>query len=74
MRKRRENLRMSWNYRVMRTGEELAIHEVFYNEDGSVQGWTSTPVCPRAESFDVLRSELERYSLALTLPVLENDT
>lgn len=62
--------RTTWNYRVMQSGDEFAIHEVFYAEDGSVQGCTETPVFPRAESAQALRDELAHYALALDAPVL----
>lgn len=61
---------MSWNYRVVLRDAEFAIHEVFYEEDGSINGMTVDPVYPRAESLEGLREELERYSTALDKPVL----
>jgi hypothetical protein len=62
---------MTWNYRVMQHADQFAIHEVFYKPDGSVEGYTQTPVFPRAESLEELRQELERYSSALDEPVLQ---
>ncbi len=56
---------MSWNYRVVQHDDEYAIHEVFYSDDGSVNGMTVDPVFPRAETLDDLREELERYGAAL---------
>lgn len=61
---------MSWNYRVILRDGEFAIYEVFYKEDGSIEGTTVDPVYPRAESLEGLREELERYSTALDKPVL----
>lgn len=61
---------MSWNYRVMKKGEEYAIHEVFYSEDGAVNGYTESPVFPRAASLEQLSEEMERYAAALNEPVL----
>ena len=62
-----------WNYRVMRNGDEVAIHEVFYRDDGSVRGWTATPVWPRAGTVEELRDELARYARALDEPVLDGE-
>lgn len=49
---------------------ELAIHEVFYRSDGSVEGWTEEPVFPRASSLEELKAELQRYAEALTKEVV----
>jgi hypothetical protein len=46
---------MTWNYRVMRKGDQVAIHEVFYREDGSFQGYTKDPVFPRNQSKAAIR-------------------
>ena len=61
---------MSWNYRVIERDGELAIHEVFYDDDGHIIGHTETPVFPRAESLEDLVDELKRYAEALEKPVL----
>lgn len=61
---------MTWNYRVMARDGELAIHEVFYREDGSVAGYTQTPVYPRAATLAELREELLHYAEALEQDVL----
>ena len=61
---------MSFNYRVVRQGEEFAVHEVFYHEDGTVAGWTD-PLSVTAPTVDDLRFELEKYLRALELPVLQ---
>ena len=34
---------MSWNHRVIKKGECLAIHEVHYKDDGSISGHTEMP-------------------------------
>jgi hypothetical protein len=61
---------MTWNYRVMRKDEQFAIHEVFYADDGSVQGYSEEPVFPRAASLELLAEELKRYAQAVEEPVL----
>jgi hypothetical protein len=67
---------MSWNHRVMRqhfdSGEvHYGIREVFYDEDGTVKGWTAEPVDPHGESVDGLRECLQRMLAALDKPVLD---
>lgn len=64
---------MTWNYRVMNRDGEFAIYEVFYREDGSVKGYSATPVFPRADSVDELKEEIQRYADALGQVVLPFD-
>ena len=62
---------MTWEYRVMTNGGELAIYEVYYYEDGKIQGYSSAPVCPRGETIDELTTNCSLYLKALSLPILE---
>jgi hypothetical protein len=48
-----------------------AIHEVFYDKDGNVQGMTSEPVKPWGDTKDELRLELLRMIEALEKPDLD---
>ena len=50
-----------------------AIHEVFYDNNGNVQGMTSNPVKPWGDTKDELRLELMRMLDALTKPDLDYD-
>ena len=34
---------MSWNYRVLDHGTHLAVHQVYYHDDGSVMDWEEEP-------------------------------
>jgi len=61
---------MSWNYRVLDRAGELAIYEVFYDEDGRVIGHTDTPVYPHAESLHDLVDGVQSYLQALQKAVL----
>jgi hypothetical protein len=61
---------MTWNYRVMEKDGELAIYEVFYRADGSIEGHTEVPVFPRANSVGDLAEEIQRYAEALSRDVL----
>jgi hypothetical protein len=48
-----------------------AVHEVYYNEDGEIDGWTAQPVSPAGDDLKQLDSDLSLFSAALSLPVLE---
>lgn len=75
---------MSWNYRVVETKTDtqfgvmsrLGIHEVFYDEDGNVNGWTADPVdvswCPEDLEDPNFSPEviLDRMRKALKLPII----
>jgi hypothetical protein len=62
---------MTWEYRVMCYKGGLAIYEVYYNEDGEVNGYSEIPVSPRGETLDELSEDFIRYAEALTKAVLE---
>jgi hypothetical protein len=62
---------MTWNYRVIRTDEAFAIHEVFYDSNGEINGWSADPIAPMGETQDELMKDLELIQRALTLPVLK---
>ncbi|MEW6763435.1 MAG: hypothetical protein AB1437_21670 [Pseudomonadota bacterium] len=61
---------MSWEYRVMDRNGELAIYEVYYHDDGRVQGYTSDPGYPAGDTVDELRENLKQYCGALNKLVL----
>ncbi|MBA4186882.1 MAG: hypothetical protein C0467_02570 [Planctomycetaceae bacterium] len=60
-----------WNYRVMLKDGQLAVHEVFYDDEGRINNWSVEPVFPRGDEIEDLVSEFERYQRALTEPVLD---
>ena len=76
---------MSWNHRIVRSVnrhpaignepafEELffAVHEVYYNEDGSIHNWTERSVGPCGNSIEELLSELEMFREAADQPILQ---
>lgn len=70
---------MSWNHRVIRRSNAPSsnpkwtyqIHEVYYNDDGSIENWTENPVAPMGENLLELQSEIRHFSGALNQPVLE---
>jgi hypothetical protein len=73
---------MTWNHRVVKYETRnlfgdpdvgFAIHEVFYDNDGNVQGMTSHPVKAWGDTKDELRLELLRMIEALEKPDIDYD-
>lgn len=69
-----------WNHRVVRevvtyniteTEENHSIYEVYYDDEGSPNGWCRRTHSPYGYSLEDLRGELERMLRALDKPVLE---
>lgn len=54
---------MSWNYRILQhrhpSGDTVALHEVYYEEDGSIHAWALEPQCGHFTSIDELEGSLE---------------
>jgi len=61
---------MSWNYRVMDRDGELSIYEVYYREDGTVEGYSAAPTFPAGETVEALRENCLQYLSALEKPTL----
>ena len=53
--------------------EHYGFHEVYYNEDGEVTGYTETPCDPYGETVEELTANLLQMSAALLDPVLDYD-
>lgn len=53
---------MTWNYRVIKydTNRDVVyrVHEVFYNENKNIEGFTEKAVFPQGESLEELISDL----------------
>jgi hypothetical protein len=62
---------MSWNYRVLDHDGELAIYEVYYEDDGKVKGHSLLPAIPKGNDINELNDELALYRAALNSPVLK---
>lgn len=66
---------MHWNYRLIDLAHEnggepwVQIHEVFYEDDGSLMGYT--PATLGSEDPTELRTTLEWMARALDKPVLK---
>lgn len=76
---------MAWNYRVMRheewapdgSGESVVtymMHEVFYDEDGRVDGWTAEGANVIADTRRGLFEILAMMSEGIARPVLDAKT
>jgi len=65
----------SWNYRIIKTigyGEPIyRIHEVYYDDNGKIEGWTKEPVLPYGENVDELREDIYYFLQAFRQPILE---
>jgi len=63
-----------WNHRVIKrrvgNSESFGIHEVFYNDDGSINGCTIDPVAVDCDTPEDLRDTLVMMLRCLDKPVL----
>ena len=61
---------MTWNYRIIKTNETYAVHEVYY-DDGRPSSWTENAILgPGYESVEEIKQDLEYMKRALDAPVL----
>jgi hypothetical protein len=65
---------MSWNYRVLkhvaREEEWYQIHEVYYNEDGSIMACSEHSCTPFGETVEELKADFELMAGAFERPVI----
>lgn len=64
---------MSLEFRVMNRRGELAIYEVYYRDDGTVQGFSADPTFPSGDTIGALRENCDQYLASLEKPVLDYD-
>ena len=66
---------MSWNHRVMKSkdGDDdyYQIHEVYYDKDGKVDGYTDRGTSPCGNSLQELKEDLERMLKSLDKEILD---
>lgn len=66
---------MIWNYRVVRTEEEeydsYRLYEVYYDDEGKIEGMTKDSTQPSGESVEELQNDLEYMMEAFGNPVLD---
>lgn len=67
---------MSWGYRLLKTkdGDDdfYQIHEVYYNKDGKVDGWTVNAVTVGGHSKAEVKWALEQMLEALNKEPITN--
>lgn len=61
---------MSFNYRVVAREGELVFMEIYYDEEGQINGYADTLVSPCGETFLELSSDVSNLMLALRQPIL----
>lgn len=68
---------MTWNHRVIKHEKDgevwYTLHEVFYDDDGSIKGWTQDAIAPLSETRDGLYWVLDKMREAVAKPVLKED-
>ena len=68
---------MSWNYRVMKSkdGEDdwYQIHEVYYDGDNNVNGWTKNGATVSGNTIDEVRSSLKLMLASLNKEALNQN-
>jgi hypothetical protein len=66
---------MTWNYRVMKrlqNKEELyEIHEVYYDKNKEIEGYTENPINPCGNTLEELKKDLDRMQEALNKAILD---
>ena len=67
---------MTWNHRVIRHKDALCeyyyhIHEVHYNHNGDIEGWTEQPVAVVGSDPEDIERALKHMLKCLNKPVLE---
>lgn len=64
----------SWNYRIIKTIRDkepfYRIHEVYYDDNGEIEGWTEEPVLPYGETVEELREDIHYFLQAFQQPIL----
>jgi hypothetical protein len=70
----------SWNYRVTRryiTNAEshvFEIREVYYEDDGSIKGFTTGSSSPMGENLTELKADTAMMMAAFTRPIIDIDS
>jgi len=64
---------MSWNYRVIKRGEDFAIYECYYNDANKPNALSKDAVPAHAESIEDLHLCFDLMRGALDKPILNYD-
>jgi hypothetical protein len=63
---------MYWNHRLVKgPAGEFTMREVYYDDDGTIIGWTEDPIAPFGNTTEEIIVELDRMSEACHKPVLQ---
>jgi len=66
---------MTWNYRIIKHDKTknvyFAVHEVYYDEKGSVKGWTEDPIDIVGDSKQEILNTLNHMVEDTKQPVLK---
>jgi len=60
-----------WSYRVIEQDDLFFVHEVYYDDAGEVEGWSSEPAVAQGETLDELRGEFTSIGTAFFKPVIK---
>lgn len=67
-----------WNYRFVKqlVGDEvlIALHEVYYDDDGQVNGWTAEPCTIRGDTWLEAAEAVTAAGGAISVPYLDVTT
>ncbi|MFA5634999.1 MAG: hypothetical protein WC977_03750 [Anaerovoracaceae bacterium] len=61
---------MVWDYRVVRSLQGYAIHEVYYDDDENIRLWSEGGIAPGGDTLEELTGDLYAMMVALERPVL----
>lgn len=64
---------MRWNFRVIKNGDMYEIAEVFYDDDGNVEGWADSSGLLSWEKYEDLKGTVEYLQYAFHKPILVVD-
>jgi YD repeat-containing protein len=56
---------MTWNYRLIRHAEHIALHEVYYDGEGKVISWTANAVSFVADLDEGAQTVIGSLEMAL---------
>ena len=64
---------MYWNHRLMKINDEIGIVEVYYNNDGSIMGWTEGFVTVYGDDVEEVKKTLAQMLSAADNPALDQE-
>jgi hypothetical protein len=61
----------TWNYRIIHEQDCYTVHEVFYNEDGTMYSWTEGEVGIVGNTLEECVEEYKMMAEAFSKPILK---